>query len=75
MLREPPSALVAGVLDQETTYIRADATIHEVAAHVAYYNLTAAPVVESTATPIRLSRICSAVSPAIFPMAECAARQ
>ena len=46
LLREPPSALVAGVLDKETTYIHVDATIHEVAAHVAYYNLTAAPVVD-----------------------------
>ncbi len=46
LLREPPSALVAGVLDQETTYIHADATIEDVAAHIAYYNLTAAPVVD-----------------------------
>ena len=46
LLREPPSALVAGVLDKETTYIHVDATIQEVAAHVAYYNLTAAPVVD-----------------------------
>jgi Mg/Co/Ni transporter MgtE len=46
LLREPPSALVAGVLDQETTYIHADAPINEVAAHVAFYNLTAAPVVD-----------------------------
>ncbi len=46
LLREPPSGLVAGVLDQETTYIHPDATLHEVAAHVAYYNLTAAPVVD-----------------------------
>lgn len=46
LLREPPSELVAGVLDQETTYIHADATINDVAAHVAFYNLTAAPVVD-----------------------------
>lgn len=46
LLREPPSALVAGVLDQETTYLHADASIHDVAAHVAFYNLTAAPVVD-----------------------------
>ena len=46
LLREPPSALVAGVLDKETTYLHTDATIQEVAAHVAYYNLTAAPVVD-----------------------------
>ena len=46
LLREPPSELVAGLLDKETTYLRDDATIQEVAAHVAYYNLTAAPVVD-----------------------------
>lgn len=46
LLREPPSTLVAGILDQKTTYIRVDATIQEVAAHVAFYNLTAAPVVD-----------------------------
>jgi len=46
LLREPPSALVASVLDQETTYIRPEATMQEVAEHVAFYNLTAAPVVD-----------------------------
>ena len=46
LLREPPSELVAGMLDKETTYLHGDATISEVAAHVAYYNLTAAPVVD-----------------------------
>jgi flagellar motility protein MotE (MotC chaperone)/sporulation protein YlmC with PRC-barrel domain len=46
LLREPPSELVAGVLDRETTYIHPDATMQEVAAHVAFYNLTAAPVVD-----------------------------
>lgn len=46
LLREPPSSLVGGVLDKETTFLRADATIPEVAGHVAYYNLTAAPVVD-----------------------------
>ena len=34
------------MLDQETTYIHADASIQDVAAHVAYYNLIAAPVVD-----------------------------
>ncbi len=46
LLREPPSALVAAVHDQETTYIRPEATMQEVAEHVAFYNLTAAPVVD-----------------------------
>lgn len=46
LLREPPSELVAGVLDTETTYIRADASLQDVAVHLAFYNLTAAPVVD-----------------------------
>lgn len=46
LLREPPSSLVAGILDKTTTAVRADATIEEVAGHVAFYNLTAAPVVD-----------------------------
>lgn len=46
LLREPPSTLVGGVLDKETTYIHPDASIQEVAAHVAFYNLTAAPVID-----------------------------
>lgn len=46
LLRERPSDLVAGMLDKETTYLHDDATISEVAAHVAHYNLTAAPVVD-----------------------------
>lgn len=47
LLREPPSSLVAGILDKTTTAVRADATIEEVAGHVAFYNLTAAPVVDN----------------------------
>jgi len=46
LLREPPSSLVAGVIDRETTYIRADASLQDVAVHLAFYNLTAAPVVD-----------------------------
>lgn len=46
LLREPPSTLVAGVLDRETTYLPPDASMQDVAVHVAYYNLTAAPVVD-----------------------------
>ena len=38
--------LVAGVLDRETTYIKADASLQDVAVHLAFYNLTAAPVVD-----------------------------
>jgi len=46
LLREPPSTLVAGVIDRETTYIKADASMQDVAVHLAFYNLTAAPVVD-----------------------------
>jgi Mg/Co/Ni transporter MgtE len=46
LLREPPSTLVAGALDAETEFLRPEATIDEVAAHLATYNLVAAPVVD-----------------------------
>ena len=46
LLREPPSSLVAGLLDQTTTYIKPEASMQDVAVHVAFYNLTAAPVVD-----------------------------
>ncbi|MGL5808730.1 MAG: magnesium transporter MgtE N-terminal domain-containing protein [Nocardioides sp.] len=46
LLREPPSALVAGFLDNETGVIPPDASRLDVAVHVATYNLTAAPVVD-----------------------------
>lgn len=47
LLREPPSSLVAGVIDTEDTYnIKVDASLLDVAVHVATYNLTAAPVVD-----------------------------
>ncbi|NPC95950.1 CBS domain-containing protein [Nocardioides sp. zg-DK7169] len=46
LLREPPSTLVAGVLDDSMANLRPAATIDEVAAHLATYNLVAAPVVD-----------------------------
>lgn len=46
LLREPPSALVAGFVDSETASIRAEEPMLDVAIHVATYNLTAAPVVD-----------------------------
>ena len=46
LLREPPSTLVAGVLDDSMENLRPAATIDEVAAHLATYNLVAAPVVD-----------------------------
>ena len=46
LLREPPSTLVAGALDESIDYLRPAATIEDVAAHLATYNLVAAPVVD-----------------------------
>ena len=45
LLREMPSSLVAGALDDGET-LRPEMTIDEVAAHLATYNLVAAPVVD-----------------------------
>ena len=46
LLREPPSTLAAAVIDDELDPLRPEATIDEVAAHLATYNLVAAPVVD-----------------------------
>jgi len=46
LLREPPSTLVAGALDISMDPLRPEASIDEVAAHLATYNLVAAPVVD-----------------------------
>ena len=46
LLREPPSTLVAGALDDSLEPLRPEATIDQVAAHLATYNLVAAPVVD-----------------------------
>ncbi|MBU2697728.1 CBS domain-containing protein [Nocardioides sp. WV_118_6] len=46
LLREPPSTLVAGALDDSMEWLRPEAGIDEVAAHLATYNLVAAPVID-----------------------------
>jgi Mg/Co/Ni transporter MgtE len=46
LLREPPSTLVAGVLDTSIDFLRPEATLEDVAAFLAAYNLVAAPVVD-----------------------------
>ena len=46
LLREPPSTLVAGALDADLDPLRPEMSIDEVAAHLATYNLVAAPVVD-----------------------------
>jgi Mg/Co/Ni transporter MgtE len=46
LLREPPSTLVGHALDTDTEPLRPEATLEEVARHLATYNLVAAPVVD-----------------------------
>ncbi|QIX27656.1 CBS domain-containing protein [Nocardioides sp. JQ2195] len=46
LLREPPSTLVAAALDQTLDPLRPEMGIDAVAAHLAAYNLVAAPVVD-----------------------------
>ena len=46
LLREPPSDLVAGVLDTELARLRPDATLAEVTRYFAAYDLVCAPVVD-----------------------------
>ncbi|WP_435743034.1 magnesium transporter MgtE N-terminal domain-containing protein [Nocardioides sp. SYSU DS0663] len=46
LLREPPSTLVAGALDDSMENLKPEATIDQVAAHLATYNMVAAPVVD-----------------------------
>jgi len=46
LLREPPSTLVAAALDESMDPLRPDASLDQVAAHLATYNLVAAPVVD-----------------------------
>ncbi len=46
LLREPPSTLVAAAIDDSLDPLRPGARIEDVAAHLALYNLVAAPVVD-----------------------------
>ena len=46
LLREPPSTLVAAALDDSLDPLRPEMSIDEVAAHLATYNLVAAPVID-----------------------------
>lgn len=46
LLREPPSSLVAGAIDSDLEPLRTESTLDQVAAHLATYNLVAAPVVD-----------------------------
>jgi flagellar motility protein MotE (MotC chaperone) len=46
LLREPPSSLVSGVVDNDIEALRADAPLDDVTRLLAYYNLVASPVVD-----------------------------
>jgi Mg/Co/Ni transporter MgtE len=46
LLREPPSALVSGLVEKDTGTLRPDTPIAEVTRHLATYNLVAAPVID-----------------------------
>jgi Mg/Co/Ni transporter MgtE len=46
LLREPPSGLVSGVIDQDLEALRVDTQLEEVTRLLAQYNLVASPVVD-----------------------------
>jgi Mg/Co/Ni transporter MgtE len=46
LLREPPSALVSGLCEKSTGWVRADSPLEEVTKQLATYNLVAVPVVD-----------------------------
>ena len=46
LLREPPSALVSGLLENDTAALRPETPLHDVTRHLATYNLVCAPVVD-----------------------------
>jgi Mg/Co/Ni transporter MgtE len=46
LLREPPSALVSGVVERDATWLSPDTSITDVTRHLALYNLVAAPVLD-----------------------------
>jgi CBS domain-containing protein/sporulation protein YlmC with PRC-barrel domain len=46
LLREPPSSLVSGVIDNDLETLRADTPLEEVARLLAQYNLVASPVLD-----------------------------
>jgi Mg/Co/Ni transporter MgtE len=48
LLREPPSALVSGMAEKDTGWLRPDTPINEVTRHLATYNLVAAPVLDES---------------------------
>jgi flagellar motility protein MotE (MotC chaperone) len=47
LLREPPATLLGAIADNDSKGINPDATLHEVASHLASYNMLSLPVVDS----------------------------
>ncbi len=48
LLREPPSALIGGVVDGDIAPLDPETSLHDVASYLATYNLVAVPVVDDT---------------------------
>jgi Mg/Co/Ni transporter MgtE len=48
LLREPPSALVSGVIDTELEPLSPEASLQDVTGYLATYNLVAAPIVDES---------------------------
>jgi Mg/Co/Ni transporter MgtE len=46
LLREPPSTLVSAIVDNDLESLRPEASLQDVASHLATYNLVAGPVVD-----------------------------
>ena len=46
LLREPPSTLVSGVIDNDIEPLRPHSSLYDVASHLAAYNLVASPVTD-----------------------------
>jgi Mg/Co/Ni transporter MgtE len=46
LLREPPSALVAGVIDTDIAPLRPDCPLPEITSYLATYNLVAVPIID-----------------------------
>jgi len=48
LLREPPSNLIGGVIDDDIDPLETDTSLHDVASYLATYNLVAVPVVDDS---------------------------
>jgi flagellar motility protein MotE (MotC chaperone) len=47
LLREPPATLLGAIVDHDSKGIGPDASLHEVASHLASYNMLSLPVIDS----------------------------